>query len=320
MTGSGRSPFRLTSPPVRGWWTRSTGERRRGAGGDRLAIVMETLTALTAEARGGGLDDAAALSSIAAVHLVAAEFEHSELALIEAARAAARPGLRSPARWAPATGRLPRSAMPTSPAAARVHNPWTPRRSQASRPRRPAMTAASQGQARWRPAMILRRPRDGSRLAPQFASMPGCQPSRGSPMPSSPRASTSSCGHPITPRPVPGASWWAAGSRAWSGRPGAGSAAAPAGAGRRRRDRAAGQGHQQGHPRRERPDPRRSRSQPAAHPAAPAGTTAQGSCTLNGAARVSIRPLSASRGGTSSAPATCYLTWPDPAAQAGPAR
>ena len=49
---------------------------------------METLTALTAEARGGGLDDAAALSSIAAVHLVAASFEHSGLALIEAAQAA----------------------------------------------------------------------------------------------------------------------------------------------------------------------------------------------------------------------------------------
>ena len=59
-----------------------------GTGGDGLASVTEALTALTATARGGGLDDTAALTALAAARRLAAEFERSELALIEAARAA----------------------------------------------------------------------------------------------------------------------------------------------------------------------------------------------------------------------------------------
>ena len=37
-----------------------------GTGGDGLASVTEALTALTATARGGGLDDTAALTALAA--------------------------------------------------------------------------------------------------------------------------------------------------------------------------------------------------------------------------------------------------------------
>ena len=69
--------------------TRPGGEGRMpGTGGDGLASVTEALTALTATARGGGLDDTAALTALAAARRLAAEFERSELALIEAARAA----------------------------------------------------------------------------------------------------------------------------------------------------------------------------------------------------------------------------------------
>ncbi len=57
-----------------------------GPGGDTLASVAETLAGLSAAARAGSLDDAAALAALSAVRQVAAELERSELALIEAAR------------------------------------------------------------------------------------------------------------------------------------------------------------------------------------------------------------------------------------------
>jgi hypothetical protein len=60
--------------------------RRPRTGDDVLASVTETLARLTAAARGGGLDDTAALSALAAARLLAAELEPSELALIETAR------------------------------------------------------------------------------------------------------------------------------------------------------------------------------------------------------------------------------------------
>jgi hypothetical protein len=57
-----------------------------GPGGDTLASVAETLAGLSAAARGGSLDDTAALAELAAARSAAAELERSELALIEAAR------------------------------------------------------------------------------------------------------------------------------------------------------------------------------------------------------------------------------------------
>jgi hypothetical protein len=56
------------------------------AGGDGLASVAGALAGLTAAARAGGLDETAALTALAAARRIAAELEHSELALIEAAR------------------------------------------------------------------------------------------------------------------------------------------------------------------------------------------------------------------------------------------
>jgi hypothetical protein len=57
-----------------------------GPGGDTLASVAETLAGLSAAARDGSLDDAAALAALSAVRQVTAELERGELALIEAAR------------------------------------------------------------------------------------------------------------------------------------------------------------------------------------------------------------------------------------------
>jgi len=56
------------------------------AGGDELASVAEALAGLTTAARAGGLDVTAALTALAAARRIAAGLEHSELALIEAAR------------------------------------------------------------------------------------------------------------------------------------------------------------------------------------------------------------------------------------------
>ena len=56
------------------------------AGGDTLAGVAGTLARLIATARGGGLDDTAALFALVAARRRAAELEHSGLALIETAR------------------------------------------------------------------------------------------------------------------------------------------------------------------------------------------------------------------------------------------
>jgi len=58
-----------------------------GPGSDGLASAAEALARLAAAARAGGLDDTAALIALAAARSIAAEVEHSELALIEAARA-----------------------------------------------------------------------------------------------------------------------------------------------------------------------------------------------------------------------------------------
>lgn len=66
--------------------TRPREGRRPGTGDDGLAGVAETLGRLTAAARGGGLDDTAALSALATARRLADELERSELALIEAAR------------------------------------------------------------------------------------------------------------------------------------------------------------------------------------------------------------------------------------------
>ena len=100
-----------------------------GTGGDGLASVTEALTALTATARGGGLDDTAALTALAAARRLAAEFERQRAGPHRGGPGRqARPGPGSPPRWAQATGRPPRSATPTSPAAARVHHQWTHRR------------------------------------------------------------------------------------------------------------------------------------------------------------------------------------------------
>ena len=92
-----------------------------GPGGDTLAGVAETLAGLSAAARGGSLDDTAALAALPAARSAAAELERSELALIEAARDGGASWTRVAAAWAPATGRPPRNATPTSPAATRVH-------------------------------------------------------------------------------------------------------------------------------------------------------------------------------------------------------
>jgi hypothetical protein len=55
-------------------------------GAGELASAAETLAGLTAAALGGGLDGTAALTSLTAARLLAAELERSELAFIEAAR------------------------------------------------------------------------------------------------------------------------------------------------------------------------------------------------------------------------------------------
>lgn len=55
-------------------------------GDDSLAGIAEELERLTSAARGGSLDGAAALTALAAARRIAAELDHSELALIEAAR------------------------------------------------------------------------------------------------------------------------------------------------------------------------------------------------------------------------------------------
>jgi hypothetical protein len=57
-----------------------------GTGDKGLDGVIQALAGLTAAARGGGLDDTAALASLAAARRLADELERSELALIEAAR------------------------------------------------------------------------------------------------------------------------------------------------------------------------------------------------------------------------------------------
>jgi hypothetical protein len=55
-------------------------------GGDTLAGVAGTLAGLITTARGGGLDDTAALFALVAGRRRAAELDDSELALIETAR------------------------------------------------------------------------------------------------------------------------------------------------------------------------------------------------------------------------------------------
>lgn len=57
-----------------------------GPGGDTLASVAEMLAGLSAAARGGSLNDTAALAALSAARSAAAELERSELALIQAAR------------------------------------------------------------------------------------------------------------------------------------------------------------------------------------------------------------------------------------------
>ena len=100
-----------------------------GTGGDGLTSVAETLAGLAAAARDGGLDDTAALTAIAAARCLAAELEHSELALIEAARdagatwsriaAAMGAGNRQTAqkRYADLARRCPRSPSVDTPTA-----------------------------------------------------------------------------------------------------------------------------------------------------------------------------------------------------------
>ena len=219
-----------------------------GTGGDGLASVAETLAGLTATARAGSLDDTAALTALAAARQIAAELEHSELALIEAARDAGATWTRIAAalgarnrqtaqkRHTDLARRCPRPPSvdtPTVQPGPRVPEGNLPeaktlvsmrvlfRRAQNGRRLVPGKPA-SQSPAPVSTSGCHRRPRNPPR--------PGGVPlSRGSPAPSSPRAATNSCGHPTTPKPAPGTCWSAAGSRDWSGPPGAESAAGPAG-------------------------------------------------------------------------------------------
>ena len=57
-----------------------------GTGDNSLAGIAEELERLTSAARGGSLDGADALTALAAARRIAAGLDHSELALIEAAR------------------------------------------------------------------------------------------------------------------------------------------------------------------------------------------------------------------------------------------
>ena len=82
--------------------------RMPGPGGDTLASVAETLAGLSAAARAGSLDDAAALAALSAVRQAMAQLERGELALIEAARESGAHGPASQPRRVPATGRFSR--------------------------------------------------------------------------------------------------------------------------------------------------------------------------------------------------------------------
>ena len=250
--------FRKPSPsaPTRCTWPRSKipvparprtvdaqreGEARMpGPGGDTLASVAETLAGLSAAARAGSLDDAAALAALSAVRQVTAELERGELALIEAAREsgatwtriAAATGARNrqtaQKRHADLTRRHPcppavDTPAPQIPDAGHDHDIPEEKAlvNQDALPKgttRPPLGPANESGHARRRLRLGRLPRSGS-----------ARPLRRSPTPSSPRAATNSSGHPTTPRHAPGASLSAAGPQDWSARPGAGSAANPDG-------------------------------------------------------------------------------------------
>ena len=200
----------------------------------------------------------------------------------------ARPGPGLPPRWAPATGRPPRSATPTLPAAARVHHQWTRRRAD------PGSTTPEARQAvpspRRESAARIR-----GRKRPRPGRSPGCRVASRTPTkavsrpenhrrhhrrgPLRARPGTRPCRDPRLARP---------GQRQarGTGPPHLARGAQPTRLGTRRHrpDRAARHRDRQDHPRRERPHPRRRRGQPAARPAAPARTRAQEGRPLNRAA------------------------------------
>ena len=211
-----------------------------GPGGDTLASVAETLAGLSAAARAGSLDDAAALAALSAVRQVTAELERGELALIEAAREsgatwtriAAATGARNrqtaQKRHADLTRRHPcppavDTPAPQIPDAGHDHDIPEEKAlvNQDALPKgttRPPLGPANESGHARRRLRLGRLPRSGS-----------ARPLRRSPTPSSPRAATNSSGHPTTPRHAPGASLSAACPQDWSARPGAGSAANPDG-------------------------------------------------------------------------------------------
>jgi len=129
---------------------------------------------------------------------------------------AARPGSRSPPRWASRPGPARKNATPTCPAAGPVHQQRTP----PSPGRQPGagQTQHSQRQPPRRPPARHRRhanpaPASGTRRTPK--SPPG----------SSATASMTSSRHPATPTPEPGTCWSAASAPGWSAPPGAENAA-----------------------------------------------------------------------------------------------
>ena len=82
----GQRPQPLQAKPSRMSTSRGHAGRTSQPGAGELASAAETLAGLTAAALGGGLDGTAALTSLTAARLLAAELERSELAFIEAAR------------------------------------------------------------------------------------------------------------------------------------------------------------------------------------------------------------------------------------------
>jgi len=161
----------------------------------------------------------AALAAITAARKLAAELEHGELAFIDAARSGGAAWSQIAAAMEPATARPLRNVMPTLHDAARVRHPWTCRPHRSPAGRKPSTTTAPR--ARVAPAPGTARHQTGQasphrtggrtshcpqpsrppqqpprRLRPPAAR--GNSPCRRSPVTSSPRASTSSSGHPET--------------------------------------------------------------------------------------------------------------------------
>ncbi len=128
---------------------------------------LAPLTGQLPAAAQAAADPAVALAGLATARAMAACIERAEQDLIQAARDPARPGSRSPPRWASRPGPARKNATPTCPAAGRGcqhRTPPSPRRQCNAGQDRPAGTGHRKPARPARP--LARKPGTGTRHRP----------------------------------------------------------------------------------------------------------------------------------------------------------